>query len=56
MKTLKRFFTLWLPVVLILLFLLFPFYWTLVTSLKPEQELYGPVTYWPQQLTFGSYE
>ena len=56
MKTLKRFFTLWLPVVLILLFLLFPFYWTLVTSLKPEQELYGPVTYWPQQLTFASYE
>lgn len=26
------------------------------TVLKPEQELYGPVTYWPQQLTFASYE
>ncbi len=47
---------LYLPLALILLFLLFPFYWTFVTSIKPEQELYGSVvTYWPRSLTFESY-
>jgi len=39
-----------------LLFLLFPFYWTFVTSVKPESELYGEtVTYWPRTFTFDSY-
>ena len=39
-----------------LVFLLFPFYWTFVTSIKPESELYGKsVTYWPRQVTFDSY-
>ncbi len=39
-----------------LVFLLFPFYWTFVTSIKPESELYGKsVTYWPRQATFESY-
>lgn len=37
-------------------FLLFPFYWTFVTSIKPESELYGAtVTYWPEKPTFDSY-
>ncbi len=37
-------------------FLLFPFYWTFVTSIKPERELYGQtVTYWPARVTFESY-
>lgn len=54
-KTLKIF-TLYLPLLVLLVFLLFPFYWTLVTSLKPEQELYGStVTYWPMHTTFDSY-
>jgi multiple sugar transport system permease protein len=40
----------------LLAFLLFPFYWTFVTSIKPEAELYGAtVTYWPSAPTFGSY-
>jgi len=40
-----------------LIFLLFPFYWTLVTSLKSEKELYGSVlTYWPKTITFESYK
>ncbi len=40
-----------------LIFLLFPFYWTLVTSLKSEKELYGIVlTYWPKTITFESYK
>lgn len=51
-----RVFGLYLPLTAILLFLLFPFYWTFVTSIKPESELYGAVvTYWPQMPTFESY-
>ncbi|WP_283609918.1 carbohydrate ABC transporter permease [Faecalispora anaeroviscerum] len=47
---------LYLPLFVILLFLLFPFYWTFVTSIKPEAELYGSVvTYWPHNVTFESY-
>lgn len=47
---------LYLPLAVLLLFLLFPFYWTFVTSIKPEQELYGSiVTYWPLNSTFESY-
>jgi len=39
-----------------LVFLLFPFYWTFVTSIKPQKELYSStVTYWPSALTFASY-
>lgn len=52
-----RIFGLYVPLSLLLLFLLFPFYWTFVTSVKPEQELYGAiVTYWPRNLTFESYK
>lgn len=37
-----------LSVLLFLVFLLFPFYWMFVTSLKPNEELFtGVVTYWP---------
>lgn len=50
------FFALYLPLGVILLFLLFPFYWTFVTSIKPQSELYGSVvTYWPQNVVFDSY-
>ncbi|MCI1956064.1 MAG: carbohydrate ABC transporter permease [Oscillospiraceae bacterium] len=52
-----RFFSLYLPLAVLLVFLIFPFYWTLVTSLKPDRELYGSiVTYWPRNVTFLSYE
>lgn len=55
-KGISRLFTLYLPMLILLIFLLFPFYWTLVTSLKPEKELYGSVvTYWPQNMSFTSY-
>jgi len=53
--TLNAIITLALPLIIILIFLLFPFYWTLVTSLKTESELYGAVTYWPRSVTFNSY-
>jgi len=40
----------------LLVFLLFPFSWTFVTSIKPQKELYGStVTYWPTEATFDSY-
>ena len=39
-----------------LAFLLFPFYWTFVTSVKPEKELYSEVvTYWPKDFSLDSY-
>lgn len=45
-----------IPLTLILVFLLFPFHWTFVTSIKPNQELYSTtVVYWPQNPTFDSY-
>ncbi|GAB2572315.1 carbohydrate ABC transporter permease [Gracilibacillus alcaliphilus] len=48
---------LYLPLVAIMLFLLFPFYWTFITSIKPESELYGSVvTYWPENITFTAYQ
>lgn len=54
---LKRIVFLFIPLFILLLFLLFPFYWTFVTSIKPEQELYSNVvTYWPHNITFSSYQ
>ena len=53
---LKRFFLLYLPLAIIMLLLLFPFYWTFITSIKAPEELYGAiVTYWPKNATFDSY-
>lgn len=52
----KRIFLVYLPLVLLMIFILFPFYWTFVTSVKPEDELYGAVvTYWPKHITFEAY-
>lgn len=59
----KRKYRLWkvlpiyIPLIAYLIFLLFPFYWTFVTSIKPEKELYGSIlTYWPNSATFASYK
>ena len=55
-KNLSRVFLLWIPLVLFLLFLLFPFYWTFVTSIKLPEELHSlKVIYWPQHPTFQAY-
>jgi multiple sugar transport system permease protein len=40
-RKLDRLLTLYLPLLLALLFLLAPFYWMLITSLKPNSELYN---------------
>lgn len=53
----KRFVCFYLPLIILLLFILFPFYWTFVTSIKPQDELYGAVvTYWPHHVTFEAYK
>lgn len=42
---------------LIALFFLFPFYWMLITSVKPYLEtLQWPPTLWPEQFTWSGYE
>lgn len=56
-KKISRVFLLWIPLILFLLFLLFPFYWTFVTSIKPNAELHSlKVIYWPQHPTFQAYQ
>ncbi len=55
-QKLGRIFLLWVPLVIFLLFLLFPFYWTFVTSLKLPEELHSlKVIYWPQNPSFQAY-
>jgi len=54
---LSRVLPIYIPLAAYLIFLLFPFYWTFVTSIKPENELYSSiVTYWPKSTTFTSYK
>lgn len=56
-KKISRVFLLWVPLIIFLLFLLFPFYWTFVTSIKPDAELHSlKVIYWPQHPTFQAYQ
>ena len=53
----KTFFGLVLPVAAFLIFLLFPFYWMFVTSVKTNAEIYAnPLIYWPRELTWATYE
>lgn len=52
----KRFLMTYLPLIALLIFILFPFYWTFVTSIKPEAELYGSVTYWPSAVIWENYK
>lgn len=52
----KKMASLYIPLLVLLVFILFPFYWTFVTSIKSELELYGMVvTYWPKSLSLESY-
>ena len=45
-----------IAIILFLFFLLFPFYWTLVTSLKTDAELHSlDVVYWPEHPTMQAY-
>jgi multiple sugar transport system permease protein len=55
-KKLDRTITLYVPMLAVMVFTLFPFYWTLVTSLKREGDiLKTPVAYWPSPATIANY-
>jgi trehalose/maltose transport system permease protein len=46
----------YLLIAIILVYIIFPFYWAIVSSLKPQTELYStPLSYWPKNLTFENY-
>lgn len=56
-EIIKKIFSIYLPLLILMSFLLFPFYWTFVTSIKPEIELYGEtVSYFPKDPNFDSYK
>jgi len=39
-----------------LIIMVFPLYWIVITSLKPQKEIFSyPVHYWPEQLTLQNY-
>ena len=49
-------FAIYLPVAFFLLFTLFPIYWLVNSSLKPEAELFSfPPGYWPAEATLENY-
>lgn len=46
----------WLLIVVIVFYTLFPFYWAIVSSLKPNNELVKtPQTFWPESPTLDNY-
>ena len=48
----KRSVLVWILVLLFLVFLLFPFYWMFVTSVKTDAEIYAsPLVYWPKEVS-----
>lgn len=47
----------WILVVFIILYTVFPFFWALISSVKPNAELFAtPVQYWPSQLNWTFYQ
>jgi multiple sugar transport system permease protein len=54
---LQRVLLLWTPLVLLMIFTLFPFWWMLVTSVKPDAELYDvrQPPLWAKTVTFEHY-
>ena len=53
----KKFFGTILPVLLFVIFTLFPYYWMFVTSVKTDADIYSnPLLYWPKNFTWENYE
>lgn len=51
-----RIFTLWLPLALFMLVILFPFYWIICTSFKvPAEIMTADVSYWPREFSMANY-
>ncbi len=47
----------WILVVFIIVYTVFPFFWALISSIKPNAELFAtPVQYWPSQLNWTFYQ
>ncbi len=47
----------WLLIAVILIYTLFPFYWAIVSSITPDNDLYVyPTRYWPQTFTWEHYQ
>jgi multiple sugar transport system permease protein len=51
---LRRIFLFIIPLALLMIFIVFPFLWTLLSSIKSQSELFK-LTYWPQSPTFQNY-
>ena len=55
-RMIKRIFLLYIPLAIFLVFVLSPFYWIFVTSLKESKEVFAtPITYWPKAPTLDNY-
>lgn len=53
---LRRTVFVWMLVLMFLAFLLFPFYWMFVTSVKTGSEIYAsPLVYWPEHVIWTTY-
>ncbi len=47
----------WILVVFIVIYTVFPFAWAVISSIKPNNELFQtPVKYWPSKINWGFYE
>jgi trehalose/maltose transport system permease protein len=47
----------WLLVVFIIFYTVFPFFWAVISSIKPSAELFAtPVIYWPSEIYWGFYD
>ncbi len=47
----------WLLIAFILVYTIFPFYWAIVSSIKPNDELFAtPVRYWPTTIDWSHYQ
>jgi multiple sugar transport system permease protein len=53
-NVITKIFLFYLPLIIILLFTLFPFYWTILTSIKTPAELFK-ITYWTNKGTLSNY-
>jgi len=56
-STLRRLITFYLPLTLFAVLLLFPFYWMLVVSLRPNADLFDTKVnpFWPWNATLDNY-
>src|SRR5262249_1842420 len=47
----------WLLVVFIVFYTVFPFFWAVISSIKPSAELFAtPVIYWPSSINWSFYD